>query len=42
MAGKIDRRTLMAGAMAGAVTALEPSVVLGTRSNSAIELGLIG
>jgi myo-inositol 2-dehydrogenase/D-chiro-inositol 1-dehydrogenase len=42
MVGRIDRRTFMAGAMAGAVTALEPSAVLGTQSNSKIELGLLG
>ena len=42
MAGETDRRTFISGAVAGAVAALEPSVVFGTRSNSKIELGLIG
>ncbi len=42
MTRKTDRRTFMSGAVAGAVIALEPSVVFGTRSNSKIELGLIG
>ena len=42
MVVRIDRRTFLAGAMAGAVTALEPSAVLGTQSNSKIELGLLG
>jgi predicted dehydrogenase len=42
MAGETDRRTFMSAAVAGAVVALEPSVVFGTRSNSKIELGLIG
>ena len=42
MAGETGRRTFMSAAVAGAVVALEPSVVFGTRSNSKIELGLIG
>jgi myo-inositol 2-dehydrogenase/D-chiro-inositol 1-dehydrogenase len=42
MIRKTDRRTFMSGAVAGAVIALEPSVVFGTQSNSKIELGLIG
>ena len=42
MTRKTDRRTFMSGAVAGAVIALKPSVVFGTRSNSKIELGLIG
>ena len=42
MSRKTNRRTFMSGAVAGAVIALEPSVVFGTQANSKIELGLIG
>ncbi|UCF16340.1 MAG: Gfo/Idh/MocA family oxidoreductase, partial [Phycisphaerales bacterium] len=42
MAGETDRRTFMTATAAAAVAALEPSVVFGTRSNSKIDLGLIG
>ena len=42
MSIKTNRRTFMSGAVAGAVIALEPSVVFGTQANSKIELGLIG
>ena len=42
MTAKMNRRTFISGAAAGTVVALKPSVVLGTQSNSKIELGLIG
>ena len=42
MAAKMDRRTFISGAAAGTVVVLKPSIVFGTKSNSKIELGLIG
>lgn len=42
MAGETNRRAFMFETAAGAVIALDPTVVFGTGSNSKIELGLIG
>jgi len=42
MAGNMNRRMFMSGAMAGTIAVLKPSVVFGTQANSRIELGLIG